>query len=79
MNVHDIRIKAIRPLTDEELKDTDLIEPGETYNQDILCVEFIDGTILYPLKECVTCMLNSKCMFLLANELLPSNDNSRIY
>ena len=67
MFINGKEIKSIRPMTKKETKEyTNAIN---LTNSPIFCIEFIDGTLLFPKTNCITCMLEDKCLFTLASKL----------
>lgn len=61
MEINGVKVKAIRLVTsDEYLELSDYVTKPDG---DIYCIEFDDGSVIYPGSSCRICMKNNLCMF----------------
>lgn len=63
MTINDKEVKSIRPMTDKEIDDYQRNREFITSDKTIFCIEFIDGSLLLPKNDCLSCMLNEQCLF----------------
>lgn len=67
MLINNKEVKSIRPMTNEEKEE---YTRNRSYiNATIWCIEFLDGTLLLPKRNCITCMEREDCLFSLANKM----------
>ena len=63
MNINGKEVKAIRPMTKDEIKEYSNVSEWMTIGNTIWCIELIDGSILLPRQNCINCMLHQDCLF----------------
>jgi hypothetical protein len=69
MNINGKEVKSIRPMTDKELEEYTRNRYFQSINKPIFCIEFINGSLLLPKNDCLTCMVNSNCLFSLVEKM----------
>jgi hypothetical protein len=63
MEINGRKIKAIRPMTKDELDEYTRNRSSMFNKNPIFCIEFEDSTILLPHGNCLNCMQNNNCLF----------------
>jgi len=63
MEINNKKIKSIRPMTDDEKTKYTRNRDPLINNNNIFCIELDDGTIHFPYGNCLSCILENKCLF----------------